>query len=361
MGSWNGTCAVSNLHILAGQDVAVFMLAEKKKRDSFCYVNAMYDLCPIPFYGKYNDYGGVEDCHGFGMNIVVDAIRNNLFEFELGENEYHDIEVKQGNFDVNKLFEADHEDRLGIVDVDYWSQSNTRTVMKTLEAKKNEVGELAQHEQTKLDRLYLKFVQSPESFRRVTHVAIHGDIFRSIMNDFYDEVYVGDGKGTCGYDNDYIRVYFKDIADSIPEYIRRLKETRDKATPFDTGINMNKFHTLFFNSILDDTFSWNDSNLAGQWMTSNTSSGSSASFSIINIKEEIVKYIEKFDWDSLACFTKEVLTGIWVNFFMRDTRKIWTKQSGQGSQSQSHIGYNALINSMKSILDAENAEYNSED
>jgi len=29
MGSWNHTCAVSNLHIHAGQDVVVFLLLKK--------------------------------------------------------------------------------------------------------------------------------------------------------------------------------------------------------------------------------------------------------------------------------------------------------------------------------------------
>ena len=35
MGSWNGTCAVSNMHIHSGQEVAVFMLLEIKEKKSF--------------------------------------------------------------------------------------------------------------------------------------------------------------------------------------------------------------------------------------------------------------------------------------------------------------------------------------
>ena len=63
MGSWNATCAVSNLHITAGQDVVVFMLLKNNREKTFCYGNALYDVCPVAFYGKYNDYGAVEHCH----------------------------------------------------------------------------------------------------------------------------------------------------------------------------------------------------------------------------------------------------------------------------------------------------------
>jgi hypothetical protein len=80
MGCWNGTCAVSNLHVTAGQDVIVFLLLKNNEHRSFCYGNALYDICPIPFYGKYNDYGAVEDCTGFGLNIVVEALRERLYE-----------------------------------------------------------------------------------------------------------------------------------------------------------------------------------------------------------------------------------------------------------------------------------------
>lgn len=120
MGNWNHTCAVSNLHITAGQKVVVFMLLKNKNDRTFCHGNALYDVCPIPFYGEYDDYGSVENCHGFGLNIVIEAIRNRLYRFGQGPNQYHDCEVNKDNFNIEKMFEADHEDRLGIEHLSTW-------------------------------------------------------------------------------------------------------------------------------------------------------------------------------------------------------------------------------------------------
>src|SRR5271165_3292639 len=98
MGCWNATCVVSNLHIKHGQRVAVFMISRKPKMYSYCYNNSYYTLCSLPFYAKYNDYGGGEDCSGPGLPYILDAIRDNLDEMEQGENPYHDIQVKKEGF-----------------------------------------------------------------------------------------------------------------------------------------------------------------------------------------------------------------------------------------------------------------------
>ena len=89
MGSWNHTCAISNLHITAGQDVAVFLLLKKHNTgdSSFCYGNALYDVMPLPFYGKYDDYGGVDECHGFGLPIILEEMKSRLYKFGQGANE----------------------------------------------------------------------------------------------------------------------------------------------------------------------------------------------------------------------------------------------------------------------------------
>jgi hypothetical protein len=67
MGSWNETCAISNLPILAGDDIKLLLL----KRSPYIndmgeyngVSNATEQFIPIlsPINGKYDDYGGIED------------------------------------------------------------------------------------------------------------------------------------------------------------------------------------------------------------------------------------------------------------------------------------------------------------
>ncbi len=117
MGCWNHTCAITNLPIYAGEEVEVIMLqfSNEVAGSSLCYPHFYHVPMPLTFQGIYNDYGAVEDCKGAGLNIIIDNIREHLFEMEVGENKYHDIAVKKDEFDVKKMFELDHEDRLNIV------------------------------------------------------------------------------------------------------------------------------------------------------------------------------------------------------------------------------------------------------
>jgi hypothetical protein len=345
MGSWNGTCAVSNLHVTAGTDVAVFMLLENKEKRSFCYGNALYDVCPIPFYGKYNDYGAVEECYGFGMNLVVEAIRARIYEFGQGPNSCHDTVVNKDNFDIDMLFEADHEDRLGIQELRSWNANEYQRG----ELEKMRLGNgLTDSQQFELDRLSAK-IRQEDTFRQVTHVIIHGEIFKNIMEKWYIGDYVGEG-GNAGYDNHYVRVYFKDLVDSIPEYIAKKKKEEDDAKKEDNPVLARIMRRM---SRGDE---WNSPNLATKWLNY-FDSGESNTFGLIRVKEYINDYLEKEDWGGLASFVKEALIGAWVNSFMGYTRKVWTQQSGQGGQSQDADGYILLANTVLDILKAEKAEY----
>ncbi len=117
MGCWNQTCAITNLPIYAGEEVEVIMLqfSNMIAGSSLCYPYFYHVPIPLTFQGIYNDYGAVEDCKGAALNIIIDNIREHLFEMEEGENKYHDVAVKKDEFDVTKMFELDHEDRLNIV------------------------------------------------------------------------------------------------------------------------------------------------------------------------------------------------------------------------------------------------------
>ena len=72
-----------------------------------------------------------------------------------------------------------------------------------------------------------------------------------------------------------------------------------------------------------------------------------------------VKGKDPIDMDTrggLTSFVTEALTGAWINAFMTHTRKIWTKQTGVGSQNQEPHGYILLADTVKEILKAEHEE-----
>lgn len=139
MGSWNHTCAVTHLPVSCGEEVEVIMLQDVNTvaGSSLCYPYSYHVPLPLTFQGNYNDYGAVEDCEGVALGIVVGSIRDKLYEMEVGENEYHDIAVKKEGFDVNAMFEADHEDRLNIVNIySGYENESDKTKLKHIVVKK---------------------------------------------------------------------------------------------------------------------------------------------------------------------------------------------------------------------------------
>jgi len=117
MGCWNHTCAVTNLPIFAGDEVEVILLKSAMSPSdyaSFCHLGSYYTPLPLTFHGTYNDYGAVEDCEGVALDTLINRLREVLVEFDVGENQYHDIEVKKEDFDVDYLFTIDHESRFYI-------------------------------------------------------------------------------------------------------------------------------------------------------------------------------------------------------------------------------------------------------
>lgn len=117
MGCWNHTCAITNLPIYAGEKVEVILLKNRGEYDgsSFCHPDAYHLPIPLTFSGIYDDYGAVEDCEGVALELIVESLRKHLVEMEVGENKYHDIPAKKDEFNIDKLFELDHEGRLFII------------------------------------------------------------------------------------------------------------------------------------------------------------------------------------------------------------------------------------------------------
>lgn len=212
---------------------------------------------------------------------------------------------------------------------------------------------LTDSQQFELDRLSAKIKQE-DTFRQVTHVVIHRDIFDAIMEKWYIEEYKGDNLGDTGHNNCYHNIYFKELKDSIPEYIRRVQEFYIKVKK---EAESDPSLLWFVKWGRKDLFKWDDVCLAGQWMSSFERGSGNSVWGLINVNEHIDEYIEKDDWNGLALFLNEVLTAAWINAFMSYTRKIWTKQSGQGSQNNEPVGYRVLANAVLDVLKAEKENY----
>ena len=59
MGCWNGSCFLTNLPIMHGEDVRVFILHNQHPNYGNRYCNPTDCYCPLAFSfkGKYNDMG----------------------------------------------------------------------------------------------------------------------------------------------------------------------------------------------------------------------------------------------------------------------------------------------------------------
>lgn len=75
MGCWNETCGLSRLPIFVGNEIVCIITASRKPHyasRSYYYDDTAF-MFSLPFRGKYNDYGGVEDieCEDFIKDFLM--------------------------------------------------------------------------------------------------------------------------------------------------------------------------------------------------------------------------------------------------------------------------------------------------
>jgi hypothetical protein len=318
MGCWHKTCGLSNLHITHGTEAYVFVL-EPANADEHCYATHLYKPLLLPFVTEYNDYGGGENSSGVTFPIVMNAIKECLHEMDVGENEYHDIAVKKDKFDEALFFEAVHEGRL--------FKANRYT---------------------------------PESPTKIQYVMFRKDIVDDILANYTIEKYVGDGKGTGGWGNNY--VYYK-FADIVADILPLLQEIMDmviqaKATEQDIAFKLlGGFEYMF---------DYNHPNLAANWMRMDSYRYSR----IVDLRHVFFDLFGKDDVPTeeqvleLEAVLTEHIRGIFIDAFMEHTRKSWIPAGHEGSQTQDAEPYRVLMAATTRALDAEEkrwAEENGED
>ena len=308
MGCWNQTCGLSQLHIKSGQDVMVVALVKNNGYDSLCYTTPFWAPVMMPFYAKYNDYGGGEDCTGIGLNIVMTAIKEELIELPQGANQYHDIAVKKEGFDDEVFFEAVHEGRLFVKGL---------------------------HER---QRQHVEFVM------------LHMGVVNHILENRKIERYVGQNNGTTGWDNAYVEYSFKDVLADLPACVNQMFEQyADESNP------LRYYEPLRSLRSMNDR-EGNQVNHAASLLSMDEYRFSG----LVRVNFLVDDYLKANDRAGLTELLAENLKALWIDSFMLSTRKFWSPQAGAGSQQQEPEGYELLIGAMQNVLAAEKREYNEE-
>jgi|688.fasta_scaffold33477_17 hypothetical protein len=315
MGSWAGSCAISNLHIKDQDDVVVFaLLKNKDELNNFIYNNSLYSVCPLPFYATYNDYGACINEHGAGFDPFMKLLTQRMVEFEIGDNKYHDIEVKKEGFNAEKMWDANHE-----------------------------------------ERLYFKPYGKDQL--KVELIMVHRAVFDAIIAERHQYM-------AKNQDGEYVYFYytFQDVADLVPAFvdtlydaiseISALSDTITKCDAISTQQLMMKKYMLPVT-----VFNYDENNKLSRYL-----SNDSYKWAIVDrLKDYIIQYAEKYSKEETIALIVELLKGIFVDDFVTDTRKLWVPPSGRGSQSQAHSPYRTLIKAMSEILDKEKEEWDSDD
>lgn len=318
MGCWNKTCGLSRLHITAGEPVYVFVLEEGKDSSDRCYSTALFSPLLLPFDSIYDDYGGGEESSGAGLPYIVEGLRNSLIEMEQGENEYHDIPVKRDDFTVLNFFEAVHEGRLSV---------------KGWRGEPN----------------------------KVDFVMIRKDVAQHIFDTWEREHYVGNGKGTGGWGNNYVYYRFADVLADVPAFMDRLErrmneEGEDEKNLPETAVATKRaIRRLRMYEGLASVYAWEerDQNKVSWYMMRDTYRYSS----IVRPHEIIMELVEQGKREEAEALLIEHLKAVYIDSFYHSTRNIWAPGCHEGSQGQDHDGYRVLVSAITSVLDKEKAEY----
>lgn len=90
MGSWNETCAVSNLPILDGDEVYWLLLTQNpytKFSKTECYCTDFFFPRCLPVLGKYVDCGEVEPSDGEGLfaQSIIDQLKTDMIEWRYSD------------------------------------------------------------------------------------------------------------------------------------------------------------------------------------------------------------------------------------------------------------------------------------
>jgi len=301
MGCWNKTCGLSNLPIYGDTPVYVFVLERNPDPHDRCYATSLFRPCLLPFVSTYNSYGGGEDSTGPAFSYIIEALRERLVEMPLGENQYHDIAVTAAEFGEELFFKAVHEGRL--------------------------------------------FVKGYNEDVPVDFVMFRKDIVDTILAAYEIETYVGNGNGTTGYENSYVRHRYADALTMVPDAVDRIIEA---VSPTQSGIfkDLAARHRpgVFSDTVVPAPL--------GRWIGAETHRYAS----FLRPRDLLVDLADAGERDQAIAVLSEYLRGIFLDQFISATRKLWVPGCHNGSQNGAGLEYMLLASTVFLAVKAELAE-----
>jgi hypothetical protein len=268
-------------------------MLEKKETYDQCYATGHYAPILIPFEGVYNDYGGSDENSGVGLTYVLDAVKKNLIETEVGENRSHDIAVTRSSFGEDKFFESVRKQRLII---------------------ENKFGK--------------------ESY--VDFAMMRKDCVDAILNTWT----IPD----CNYDHEskelnYFNYDYDDLADQIGEYVLAIKDLVEKNDEIGFMLinNMAEYPVC---SKLATTLNFNSFHTSG----------------MLRGGAIVRELVEAGELEHAEAFIKEYLKGAMLNMFFDETRKQWMPGGHDGSQGQEYEPYELLLQVTQETINKRKAE-----
>jgi hypothetical protein len=327
MGSWNNTCGLSNLPIHANEEVYVFPIREKDLSGyrSHCYANALYDPVLTPFEAKYNDYGAAEDCTGIMLPRIVYELTRQMVELEQGENKYHDIPVKKDDFDIDKYFEAVHEDRM--------------------------------------------FVKGYGTANRpVYFTMVRRDVVDRMWNDWTFDMWKGSkGSVPAGFESDeyYVKnVTYAKLAELLPQFVDDCiaeyhKDAEELIRPDGVTdevwkiMSSNQFRRHFRSALLTDGESFVGHSF--RMLTDHQHH-----WDLLRFKDLVNDAIGQNDRLAVIEILRLALLGLMVNSIMESTRKIWLPAMHMGSQSEEYDVYRMMNTVTNDVMAQRQAYYDEE-
>lgn len=285
MGCWNGTCAITHAPVLHGDKVIVMLLVQQPRDfgESLCYPTAYWRPYPFYFEGEYNDYGAVENCHGPLMPLILADVQHHLFEMDQGENEYHDVPVKKEGFDIDKMFDADHEGRLSITH--RWKMKDEHDQSMRL---KHVIIRKEVFDQLQAEYYVEQYVPDPGGdWTKATYVKVYGDRNIRFADEYIDSVIAAE--------NDHLGEGTDEETDKLLKAVKRIY-TRD-ADFYRYCIEMFKLCDM-----------------------------TPADFTIADL-------VEAGDYELARKAAHQVAQLAWVSLYMNDGRYMWCPPSGAGSQN----------------------------
>lgn len=101
MGSWNETCAISNLPILEGEDAYLLLLVKSPDYEEKAGYHNGYSLWTpwsIPLLGEYDGYGRIQIPEGWHPTYLLSRLQEEVLEIPQGRNPSHDQAVNKEDF-----------------------------------------------------------------------------------------------------------------------------------------------------------------------------------------------------------------------------------------------------------------------